>query len=89
MECKASERSFDPRGLAAFRRRYPAGPNWLVVPEGQGTWPTTFRGLEVEVVPLGEVAPALAAASRPEPRRAGGARRGSRSPERPGRSGAR
>lgn len=89
VECKASERSFDPRGLAAFRRRYPAGPNWLVVPEGQGTWPTTFRGLEVEVVPLGEVAPALAAASRPEPRRAGGARRGSRSPERPGRSGAR
>jgi hypothetical protein len=65
VECKGSERSFDATGVAAFRRRYPRGANWLVVPEGDGTWTTTVRGMDVEVVPLGEVAHALAAAARP------------------------
>jgi uncharacterized protein len=64
VECKGSERSFDAAGLAAFRRRYPAGANWLVIPEGDGTWVTTVRGMDVEVIPLGEVAPVLLAASR-------------------------
>jgi hypothetical protein len=64
VECKGSERSFDAAGLAAFRRRYPAGANWLVVPEGDGSWTTTVRGLDVEVVPLPEVARALRAAAR-------------------------
>jgi predicted AAA+ superfamily ATPase len=62
--CKGSERSFDARGLAAFRRRYPAGDNWLVVPEGDETWVTTVRGLDVEVVPLREVERKLHSASR-------------------------
>ncbi len=65
VECKSSERAFDARGLAAFRRRYPAGANWLVIPEADGSWTTTVRGLEVEVIPLGEVARALRAAARP------------------------
>lgn len=65
VECKGSERSFDATGFAAFRRRYPRGANWLVVPEGDGTWTTTVRGMDVEVVPLGEVARALVAAARP------------------------
>lgn len=64
VECKGSERSFDARGLAAFRRRYPAGDNWLVVPEGGETWVTTVRGLRVEVVPLSEVERKLLGASR-------------------------
>jgi predicted AAA+ superfamily ATPase len=64
VECKGSEQSFDAAGLAAFRRRYPRGANWLVVPEGDGTYTTTARGMDVEVVPLGEVERALEAASR-------------------------
>jgi hypothetical protein len=73
VECKASERALDAAGLAAFRRRYPRGANWLVVPEGEGTWPTAVRGLDVTVVPLGEVEGALrAATNRPRrPTRAG------------------
>jgi hypothetical protein len=74
VECKASERSFDPAGLAAFRRRHPRGPNWLVVPEGDATGAATERGLEIEVIPLGQAARALAAAGRPG-RGAGAARR--------------
>jgi hypothetical protein len=75
VECKGSERSLDAGGLAAFRRRYPRGANWLVIPEGDGAWTTTVGGLDVEVLPLGEVARALGAASRPRraPRGAGGA----------------
>jgi hypothetical protein len=64
VECKGSEQAFDAAGLAAFRRRYPRGANWLVVPEGDGTYTTTARGLDVEVVPLGEVERVLEAASR-------------------------
>lgn len=70
VECKASERGFDAANLAAFRRRYPKGANWLVVPEGDGLFTTSARGLDVEVVPLGQVARALREAS---------PRRGSRS----------
>ncbi len=64
VECRASERSFEAASLAAFRRRYPRGANWLVIPEGEGTGTTTVRGLEVEVVPLAGVERMLAAASR-------------------------
>ncbi len=55
VECKRSERAFDATSMAAFRRRHPRGANWLVVPEGDGPWTTTSRGLDVEVVPLGDV----------------------------------
>jgi predicted AAA+ superfamily ATPase len=65
VECRSSERSFDPANLAAFRRRYPRGANWLVVPEGDGRWTTTARGIDLEVIPLAEVERALVAASRP------------------------
>lgn len=73
VECKGSERSFDATGLAAFRRRYPRGANWLVVPEGEGTWTIDARGMDVEVVPLGDVSRALTAAAR---RPSGRAQRG-------------
>ena len=59
VECKRSEKAFDAANLAAFRRRHPRGANWLVIPEGEGSWTTTFRGVDVEVVPLGEVEPML------------------------------
>lgn len=55
VECKRSERAFDATSMAAFRRRHPRGANWLVVPEGDGSWTTTSRGLDIEVVPLGNV----------------------------------
>jgi predicted AAA+ superfamily ATPase len=55
VECKRSERAFDATNLAAFRRRHPRGANWLVIPEGEGSWSTSLRGLDLEVVPLSEV----------------------------------
>jgi predicted AAA+ superfamily ATPase len=76
VECRGSERSFDPAGLAAFRRRYPAGANWLVVPEGDETWTTTVRGMDVEVVPLGRVEHMLLGASRKGRKRPTGPARG-------------
>jgi predicted AAA+ superfamily ATPase len=65
VECKADERAFDASGLASFRRRYPSGANWLVVPEGDGAWTTAARGLEVEVIPLDAVEQSLRATSGP------------------------
>jgi predicted AAA+ superfamily ATPase len=55
VECKRSEKAFDAANLAAFRRRHPKGANWLVIPEGEGSWTTSLRGLDLEVVPLSEV----------------------------------
>jgi uncharacterized protein len=65
VECKRSESSFNAASLAAFRRRHPKGTNWLVIPEGDASWTTTVRGLDIEVVPLGDVEGKLRAASRP------------------------
>jgi uncharacterized protein len=78
VECKGSERAFDAAGLAAFRRRYPAGANWLVVPEGDEPWSTTVRGMDIEVVPLGGVERPLSGASPPGRRRLRHARRSRR-----------
>lgn len=55
VECKRSEKAFDAANLAAFRRRQPRGANWLVVPEGEESWTTTVRGIDIEVVPLSQV----------------------------------
>ena len=55
VECRRSERSFDATNLAAFRRRYPDGAKWLVIPEGEGSWTTTARGMDIEVIPLGDI----------------------------------
>ena len=85
VECKRSERSFDATGLAAFRRQYPRGANWLVIPEGEGSWTTTARGMEVEVIPLGEVERMLRAASR-SGRRTSLPARGADAPTAPGAS---
>jgi predicted AAA+ superfamily ATPase len=70
VECKASERSFDAVSLAAFRRRYPRGASWVVVPHGDGFWTTSVRGIDVEVVPLAEVERTLEATLRPGRRQA-------------------
>ncbi|MCL4819063.1 MAG: ATP-binding protein [Vicinamibacteria bacterium] len=64
VECKRSLQAFDAAHLASFRRRYPRGANWLVVAEGDETWTTTIRDLDILVVPLARVAQALALASR-------------------------
>ena len=63
VECKSSEKAFDPAGLASFRRRHPDGSNWLVVPDGDEITPLTIRGLDLDVVPLAKVAGALRRAS--------------------------
>ncbi len=55
VECKRSEKAFDATNLAAFRRRHPRGANWLVVPEGEDSWTTTVRGMDIDVVPLSQV----------------------------------
>ncbi len=65
VECKRSEASLNVASLTAFRKRHPKGANWLVIPEGEGTWTTAIRGLDIEVVPLGEVERKLRAAPRP------------------------
>jgi predicted AAA+ superfamily ATPase len=63
VECKRSERSFDATSFAAFRRRYPRGANWLVIPDGEGCWAMTARGMDIEVIPLSEVGSMLLASS--------------------------
>jgi predicted AAA+ superfamily ATPase len=58
IECKAAANTLDPSGLAAFRRRHPAGTNILVCLDAAKPSARKLGGLEVEVVPyhaLGEL----------------------------------
>lgn len=52
IECKWSADAFEPRGLAAFRERYPSGRNYLVCPTAAPAHPRRFGGLRVTVTPL-------------------------------------
>jgi predicted AAA+ superfamily ATPase len=51
IECKESASSFDPAGMAAFRRRHARGTNVLVCLDAREPTARTIGGLEVEVVP--------------------------------------
>lgn len=55
IECKASAGTFDPSGMAAFRRRHPAGTNVLVCLDAPRRSVRKVGGLEVEVVPYPEL----------------------------------
>lgn len=52
IEAKWSAGSFDPAGLAAFRRIYPQGPNFVVAADVDGSYTRPYDGFEVEFVSL-------------------------------------
>lgn len=49
VECKWSPEAFESRGLAAFRKIYPKGRNFLVTPSGVPAFTRDYDGLEVRV----------------------------------------
>jgi hypothetical protein len=50
LECKWRASEFDPRGLRAFRERYPKGRNFLVVPLTGDPYERSVGGMKVTVV---------------------------------------
>jgi hypothetical protein len=52
IEAKWSAASFDPAGLAAFRRIYPDGPSFVVAPDVDAPHRRSYDGFEVEFVSL-------------------------------------
>ncbi len=52
IECKWSAEGFDPKGLAAFRRRYPAGENFVVAGNVDRTFNRRFGDLEIRFAGL-------------------------------------
>ncbi len=55
IECKYSGGSFSPRNLKAFRKRYPAGWNFVVVSKLSRSYTVNFDGLETEFVDLSKL----------------------------------
>jgi predicted AAA+ superfamily ATPase len=49
VECKWSPEAFESRGLAALRKIYPRGRNFLVTPSGVPAFTRDYDGLEVRV----------------------------------------
>lgn len=64
VECKWRADSFEPRNLAAFRRRHPQGPNLVVAPDVREPWRERSRDLSVDFVPLRELVRRLRLPSR-------------------------
>jgi predicted AAA+ superfamily ATPase len=56
IECKWSANGFDPRGLGAFRRRYPEGENLLVAADVERAQTRRFGELAVRFISLSGVA---------------------------------
>jgi predicted AAA+ superfamily ATPase len=52
IECKWKATAFDPGGLAAFRRAYPAGPSFVVAADIDTPYRRRCDGFEVEFVSL-------------------------------------
>jgi predicted AAA+ superfamily ATPase len=59
IECKTASSAFDPSGLAAFRRRHPAGRNLLICLESGAVSERRIGGLAVEIVPYEDLATVL------------------------------
>jgi predicted AAA+ superfamily ATPase len=59
IECKSRASAFDPAGLAAFRRRHPAGRNLLVCLDAPARSARMVAGLEVEIIPYAAVGDVL------------------------------
>lgn len=55
IECKWRAGSFEPRDLAAFRRRHPQGPNLVVAQDVREPWAERSRDLRVDFVSLREL----------------------------------
>ena len=51
-KCKWSAAGIDARNLAAFRRSYPEGGNWVVTSDTRRAYERTDRGLTVTVTGL-------------------------------------
>jgi hypothetical protein len=47
VECKWNPKAFEPKGLLAFRERYPKGRNFAVCPIEGKPYQRTVSGLEV------------------------------------------
>jgi hypothetical protein len=60
IECKWTSAAFDPRNLAAFRRQYPAGENWLVAADLDAPYRRTLDGLDVDFLGVSDLATKLA-----------------------------
>lgn len=61
IECKWSADAFEPAGLAAFRRRYPAGDTFLVAADVQTAYVRRYGDVPVRVVGIPHLLAALGA----------------------------
>ncbi len=52
VECKWKADAFDPSSLLAFRRRYPAGPNFVVASDISRSWTRKYGDVAVKSVSL-------------------------------------
>jgi predicted AAA+ superfamily ATPase len=60
IECKWSTGAFEPKGLGAFRRAYPTGPNWVVTADIDTAYTQESGGLSVDFISLRDFAERLA-----------------------------
>ncbi|MDR7524722.1 MAG: DUF4143 domain-containing protein [Armatimonadota bacterium] len=60
VECKWKATAFEPRNLLAFRRRYPAGRNFVVASDVDRPWVQRFGDVTVEFVGLADLLRVLA-----------------------------
>ena len=58
VECKWNPKSFEPRGLLAFRERYPQGRNFVLCPTEGEPYEKTVAGLEVRFLSPAQWPPA-------------------------------
>lgn len=59
IECKWKRGSFDSRGVAAFRRHYPQGRNFVVAADVTRRAKRDYAGLDVEFVSLSQLVESL------------------------------
>jgi hypothetical protein len=52
VECKWKADAFDPASLLAFRRRYPAGANYVVASDISRSWTRRYGAVAVRFVAL-------------------------------------
>jgi hypothetical protein len=55
IECKWKAENFEPGNLAAFRKQYPEGQNWIVCQNVDRPYARSFDRLSVEFMSLDEM----------------------------------
>lgn len=55
LECKWSANDFEPSGLTAFRKLYPKGKNFIVLPSFERSYVRTYGDVKVEFLSLPEL----------------------------------